>query len=344
MMTTIKHALSVLIFTGLLAAAWILYYANTSLPLPQSPYEFTLKHGSNLRSIARQFNADGLLTEPWSFIALVRVLGRSGEIKAGNYQLDREISPLQLVQKITRGDVSQNEIVFIEGWNFRQVRKALNEHPAVKHDSAGLSDKELMNRLGMQEEIAEGLFFPDTYYFSSGMSDLSLLKRAHQIMEQRLTEAWQERSQNLPYSTPYEALIMASIVEKETGRASERPMIAAVFINRLHIGMRLQTDPTVIYGLGEAFDGNLRKSDLTTDNAYNTYTRAGLPPSPIAMPGWASIQAALHPDATSALYFVSKGDGTHHFSHSLDEHNQAVNRYQKIAYRNKINKSTQYNE
>lgn len=337
MMAFIKRLIGLALFTGLVGGAWMFYYASTPLVLPQSPYEFTLKHGSNLRSIARQFSADGLMAEPWSFIALVRILGGAGEIKAGNYQLDREISPLQLARKITRGDVSQNEIAFIEGWNFRQIRKVLNEHPAIRHDSVGLSDVELMDRLGIQERNAEGLFFPDTYYFSSGMSDFALLKRAHQIMEQRLAEAWRDRAPNLPYSTPYEALIMASIVEKETGRASERPMIAAVFINRLRIGMRLQTDPTVIYGLGENFDGNLHKSDLLTDNAYNTYTRAGLPPSPIAMPGGAAIHAALHPAATSALYFVSRGDGTHYFSDSLDEHNQAVNKYQKIAYRKRVN-------
>jgi UPF0755 protein len=337
MMTVIKRVIGVLIFLGMLAASWMVYFANTSLQPPQSPYEFTLKHGSSLRSIARQFHSEGLLSEHWSFIVLVKVFGKEGEIKAGNYQLDREITPLQLVRKITQGDVSQSEIVFIEGWNFRQIRKALNEHSAVKHDSARLSDYELLQHLGVQEENAEGLFFPDTYYFSNGMSDLSLLKRAYQIMGQRLGEAWLGRSPNLPFSNPYEALIMASIVEKETGRPSERPMIAAVFINRLRIGMRLQTDPTVIYGLGEAFDGNLRKSDLTTDNPYNTYTRAGLPPGPIAMPGWASIQATLHPSTTSALYFVGKGDGTHYFSRNLDEHNQAVNRYQRISHKKKIN-------
>ncbi|MDP3483814.1 MAG: endolytic transglycosylase MltG [Sulfuricella sp.] len=337
MMTVIKRGIAALIVLGMSAAGWELYFANTPVHLPLSPYEFTLKHGSSLRTIARQFSAEGLIPEPWSFIVLAKTLGKEGEIKAGNYQLDREITPFQLLQKITKGDVSQSEIVFIEGWNFSQMRKALDEHPAIRHDTAGLSDRELLNRLGVQEENAEGLFFPDTYYFSNGMSDLSVLKRAYQIMGQRLSDAWRERSPNLPYSTPYEALIMASIVEKETGRSGERQMIAAVFINRLRIGMRLQTDPTVIYGLGETFDGNLHKRDLTTDNAYNTYTRAGLPPGPIAMPGWASIHAALHPAATSALYFVSRGDGTHQFSRSLAEHNQAVARYQKTVPRKKIN-------
>lgn len=337
MMTVIKRVVVMLVLLSMLATGWMFYFANTPLHLPQSPYEFSLKQGSSLRTIARQFRAEGLLQEPWSFIVLARAFGKAGEIKAGNYLLDKEITPLQLVIKITRGDVSQSGIVFIEGWNFSQIRKRLNEHPAIKHDSAQLSDKDLLNRMGIQGDSAEGLFFPDTYYFSNGMSDLSLLKRAHQIMEHRLNEAWKGRSPDLPYSTPYEALIMASIVEKETGRASERPTIAGVFINRLRIGMRLQTDPTVIYGLGETYDGNLRKRDLIADNAYNTYTRAGLPPTPIAMPGLASIQAALHPATTSALYFVGKGDGTHQFSRNLQEHNQAVMRYQKTQSRNKIN-------
>lgn len=333
MMTVIKRGIATLVILGMLAAAWVIYFANTSIHLPLSPYEFTIKHGSSLRAIARQFSAERLIPEPWSFIVLAKSLGKEGGIKAGNYQLDREITPFQLLQKITKGDVSQSEIVFIEGWNFSQMRKAIDEHPAISHETTGLSGKELMNRLGASEENPEGLFFPDTYYFSSGMSDLSVLKRAYQIMRQRLADAWRERSQDLPYSSPYEALIMASIVEKETGRSGERPMIAAVFINRLRIGMRLQTDPTVIYGLGDTFDGNLHKRDLTTDNAYNTYTRSGLPPGPIAMPGWASIQAALHPGATSALYFVSRGDGTHQFSRSLAEHNQAVTSYQKAISR-----------
>jgi UPF0755 protein len=336
MMTVIKRGIITLVMLGILAAGWVLYFANTPVHLSQSSYAFTLKHGSSLRAIARQFSAEGLFPEPWSFIALAKTLGKEGEIKAGNYQLDREITPLQLLRKITKGDVSQSEIVFIEGWNFSQMRKALDGHPAIKHDTTGLSDGELLNRLGVQEENAEGLFFPDTYYFSNGMSDLSVLKRAYQIMGQRLADAWRERGPNLPYSTPYEALIMASIIEKETGRSGERQMIAAVFINRLRIGMRLQTDPTVIYGLGETFDGNLRRRDLTTDNVYNTYTRSGLPPGPIAMPGGAAIHAALHPGATSALYFVSKGDGTHQFSRSLAEHNQAVARYQKTMAGKKI--------
>lgn len=324
----IKRSLQVLALLIALAVAGVFWSLNSPLPLPQTPYEFTLKHGSSLRSVARQLTEAGLLREPWTFAIWARVKNKEGQIKAGSYALDRELTPLQLFQMLTRGDVSQSEMAFIEGWTFRQMRKALDEHAAVKHDSTGLSDQEILQRLGASETNAEGLFFPDTYYFSAGMSDLSILKRAHAAMQARLAEAWRERSTDLPFSTPYEALIMASIVEKETGQARERPQIAAVFINRLHINMRLQTDPTVIYGLGNQFDGNLRKRDLLADTPYNTYTRNGLPPTPIAMPGWGSIYAVMHPATSKALYFVGKGDGTHQFSASLAEHNRAVARYQ----------------
>lgn len=335
MMTVIKRGVATLFVLGILVAGWEMYFSNSAIYMPQSPYEFSIKYGSSLRSIARQFSAERVISEPWSFIILTKLLRKEGEIKAGNYQLDHAVTPLQLIRIITQGDATQSEIVFIEGWNFSQIRKALDNHPAIKHDTTGLSNKELLDLLGAPQENAEGLFFPDTYYFSNGMSDVSVLKRAYQIMAQRLDDAWGDRSPNLPYSTPYEALIMASIVEKETGRSGERPTIAAVFVNRLRLGMRLQTDPTVIYGLGESYDGNLHKRDLTTDNAYNTYTRGGLPPSPIAMPGFGAIHAALHPDKTSALYFVSKGNGTHQFSRNLAEHNQAVVRYQKKTIQKK---------
>lgn len=307
---------------------WMAYFVITPLQLPQTPYEFTLKHGSTLRGVANQLVEAQILSEPWSFTALVRINGKAGEVKAGNYYLESHPTALQLFRMITRGDVSQSEISFIEGWSFRRMRQALDEHPAVRHDTTQLKEQEILRRLDISDTAAEGLFYPDTYFFSSGMSDLAILKRAYQAMQTRLAEAWEERDPLLPYLTPYEALIMASIVEKETGRASERPLIAGVFINRLRLNMRLQTDPTVIYGMGEQFDGNLRKQDLLADTPYNTYTRSGLPPTPIAMPGGGAILAALHPAATKALYFVGKGDGTHKFSASLAEHNQAVVRYQ----------------
>jgi len=324
----IKKLLQLGILAVLVVVGWMTYFVTTSLPLPQTPCEFTLRHGSTLRAVASQLVEAHILREPWSFTALVRINGKAGEVKAGNYFLESNPTPLQLFRMITRGDVSMNEIAFIEGWTFKRMRQALDENAAIRHETPQLTERDILRRIGALDETAEGLFYPDTYYFSSGMSDLVILKRAYQAMQTRLAEAWTERDPLLPYLEPYEALIMASIVEKETGRAGERPLIAGVFINRLRINMRLQTDPTVIYGMGEQFDGNLRKQDLLTDTPYNTYTRPGLPPTPIAMPGGSAILAVLHPAATKALYFVGKGDGTHKFSASLAEHNQAVARYQ----------------
>ena len=325
----IKRALLLGAIAALVFVGWLGYYAQTALVLPQKPFAFEVKPGASLKTVSRQLTTAGLLREPWSFTLLVRVLGKAGDLKAGNYLIERNPTPLQLFRMITKGAVQQNEIRFIEGWNFRQVRQALDENPALVHETAGLSDEDVLKRLGVPETQPEGLFFPDTYYFSGGMSDLAILRRAYALMQSHLARAWETRQPGLPYATPYEALTMASIVEKETGAPAERPMIAGVFVNRLRLGMRLQTDPTGIYGLGEHFDGNLHKRDLLADTPYNTYTRAGLPPTPIAMPGQEAIQAALQPAATKALYFVSKGNGTHYFSGTLDEHNRAVARYQK---------------
>ncbi|MBS4096512.1 MAG: endolytic transglycosylase MltG [Sulfuricella sp.] len=328
MIKLIKLLLTLAFLVALTLAAWMGYFATTPVTLEQKPYEFTIRHGSSLRTIARQFADEKLVIEPWSFVFLVRLFGKANEIKAGNYLVENDVTPYRLFLIITRGDVTQSQVTFIEGWTFRQMRKALDDNPAVRHDAAKLSDAELLSRIEAHETYPEGLFFPDTYNFGSGMSDISILKRAYRIMQARLDDAWQARATDLPYRSPYEALIMASIIEKETGQASERPMIASVFINRLRIGMRLQTDPTVIYGLGESYDGNIRKRDLLGDTPYNTYTRGGLPPTPIAMPGGESVQAALHPAKSAALYFVAKGNGTHQFSASLAEHNRAVARYQ----------------
>jgi UPF0755 protein len=213
------------------------------------------------------------------------------------------------------------------------MRKMLDEHPALKHDTAGLPDSEVLEKLGLEQRAAEGLFFPDTYHFAQGVSDLNVLRRAHQLMEKNLSDQWQQRAPEVTLGTPYEALILASIIEKETGKSVERPTISAVFLNRLRLGMKLQTDPTVIYGLGESFDGNLRKQHLLSDGPYNTYTRPGMPPTPIAMPGLGSLHAALHPARTDALYFVAKGDGSSHFSRNLEEHDRAVTRYQRAGKR-----------
>lgn len=310
------------------AAAWMFLYAHLELTPERLPVQFDLKTGSSLKSAARQMTDAGALGSPAQFVLLARLLDLAGKIKAGNYEINAPITPLALLRKVTEGDYTQSTITLVEGWTFRQVRKVLDEHPALRHDTRGLSEAEIRQRLGLGQPSAEGWFFPDTYHFSSGTSDWAILSRAHRLMQSRLAEQWEKRASGLPLQSPYEALILASIIEKETGKASERPLIAAVFINRLKIGMKLQTDPTVIYGLGESFDGNLRKRDLLADTAYNTYTRGGLPPSPIAIPGLASIAAALNPPENNLLYFVARGDGSSQFSRNLDEHNRAVAKYQ----------------
>ncbi len=312
----------------LFCAATLAYYLFHPHPIPRTPVAFTLEQGS-LRHAAKQMSDAGVIGNSLPFEMLARVMGKASSIKAGNYELDAPASPLQLLEKITEGDFTQSKIMLVEGDTFREFRRMLDENPDIRHDSAKLSDAEILSRLGAPVSSPEGLFFPDTYYFAKGQSDFSILGRAYLLMEKRLEKQWQSRAAGLPFSNPYQALTLASIVEKETGKAAERPMIAAVFINRLKLGMRLQTDPSVIYGLGEHFDGNLRKGDLLTDQPYNTYTRGGLPPTPISMPGLKSIVAVLHPADSTALYFVARGDGTSHFSHSLAEHNRAVNRYQK---------------
>jgi len=337
----IKRAIKVLLFLGLAifatAAGWLIYYANAPLQLPHTPLQFSLKQGSSLRSVAKQLTETGVLDHPWSFIILGRALGKSGEIKAGNYELTDNLSAYQLLTRLTKGDVTLREIAFTEGWTFNQLRAELNGNPGIRHDSANLSEEDILQDIGATENSAEGLFFPDTYFFNDGVSDFVILKRAYQTMKSNLAAAWEARAKDLPFSDPYQALIIASIVEKETGKSTERNMIAAVLINRMKLGMKLQADPTVIYGMGEKFDGNLRKRDLTGDNTYNTYTREGLPPTPIALPGMASIQATLHPAETKALYFVSRGDGTTVFSKSLEEHNRAVTKYQKGGRHNRHN-------
>ncbi len=305
------------------------YYAYSPLPLPVTPFEFTLKQGSSLKTAAKELHQQGLLGSDWAFVWLGRWLNLATQLKAGNYALEAPVTPFGLLQIITSGDHSQNQLSVIEGWNFKQLRAALNESPDLLHDSLNLTDAQILARIGGVETYAEGLFYPDTYYFAAGSSDFTLYKRAYQAMQKRLQEAWLARQANLPLQSPYQALILASIVEKETGTPADRPLIAGVFVNRLRRGMLLQTDPTVIYGLGEKFDGNLHKRDLQTDSLYNTYMRVGLTPTPIALPGMAALQAALHPAQTDALYFVARGDGSSQFSSNLDAHNRAVNRYQR---------------
>lgn len=327
------HILKRITLLALVAASlfvgWFAYHVQDPVQIPITPYELSIKPGSSLRTVAKQLVGAGALHDAWSFILLSRLMGYSSSLKAGDYELTESISPWQLLKRVTNGDVNQSEIRFIEGWTFSQLRKTLNENPALQHDTAGLTDFQVMQLIGASETMAEGLFFPDTYYFVRGNSDVAILKRAYHAMQNNLNTAWTGRATNLPLTDSYQALILASIVEKETGRESDRANVAGVFINRLRIGMRLQTDPTVIYGLGDKFDGNLRKKDLLTDQEYNTYTRSGLPPTPIALPGMASIRAALNPAKTSSLYFVAKGNGESHFSSNLTDHNRAVSKYQK---------------
>jgi len=275
-----------------------------------------------------QLDRAGVKVRPLHFEALARAMRRERDIKAGNYLIAGPITPMELLQKLTRGDVAQAEVRLIEGWTFSQFRAALDSSPDLRHDTSGLEDTDVLSRIQATESHPEGLFFPDTYLFARGSSDIAVLRRAYRAMQRHLRAEWDARAPNPPYTSPYEALIMASIIEKETGQAGERDQIAGVLVNRLRIGMRLQVDPTIIYGLGATFDGNLKKIHLLTDGPYNTYTRVGLPPTPIAMPGRASLHAAVQPAKTDALYYVSRGNGTSQFSRSVREHNEAVTKYQ----------------
>ncbi|MDA8225336.1 MAG: endolytic transglycosylase MltG [Betaproteobacteria bacterium] len=331
----IRTLLAGLIFgMAALATAQVYRFASSAVPLQHGQASVVVMPGSGLGMITRQLQHAGALPEghldALEFRLLAFASGDANRLKAGLYVLQTPVTPLQLLHKLANGEVTPLQVRFIEGWTFAQIRAALDANPWIRHDSAGMSDAEVMRALDMHQASPEGWFFPSTYDVTVGGSDLSVLRRAYALMQQHLQQAWAGRASGLPYASPVQALTMASIIEKETGQASERPLVASVFINRLHLGMRLQTDPTVIYGMGSAFDGNLRKNDLQTDTPYNTYTRAGLPPTPIAMPGMASIEAALHPLASNDLYFVARGDGTHVFSARLADHNRAVARYQKL--------------
>ena len=288
---------------------------------------YDLRSGIHLRTVSRELAAAGVLQAPWLFELAGRLRGDASHIKAGNYEIVSPISPLKLLQKLTRGDAAAIAFRIPEGWSFRQIRQSLNAHAALSHDTRGLTDEAIARKLGLPDAAAEGWFFPETYHVSKGASELQVLRRAHRLMQKHLTEQWGKRAQGLPLASPYEALILASIIEKETGLAAERPLVASVFVNRLRRNMRLQTDPSVIYGMGEDYTGRLRRADLQTDTPWNTYTRAGLPPTPIAMPGLAALQAAVNPATGDMLYFVARGDGSSQFSRTLDEHNAAVNKY-----------------
>jgi len=318
-----------LLVLALAAGAGAFWWVNHSLRLAAPTLELTIESGTTPRGVAQDAVKSGVQTSADLLYWWFRLSGQARRIKAGNYELQLGLTPRTLLAKLTRGEEALRSVTLVEGWTFKQVRAELLKAESLKPDSQGLEDRVIMEKLGLPGRHPEGRFYPDTYTYSKGSSDIKLLLRAMHAMDKQLSMAWQARAADTPLKSPDELLILASIVEKETGQASDRPMIASVFTNRLRLGMLLQTDPTVIYGLGDRFDGNLRRRDLLADTPWNTYTRAGLPPTPIAMPGKASLMAAAQPASSRALYFVARGDGSSQFSDSLDAHNRAVNKYQR---------------
>ncbi|MFV1996423.1 MAG: endolytic transglycosylase MltG [Acidiferrobacterales bacterium] len=314
---------------GSVFVAFIIYLLiSWNIGLDTGNKMYTVERGLSLKHFAAELQRDGILPNRYSLVILAYLRGQPRELKAGEYRFKSGISQRQLLDMIVTGNSVTYTLLIPEGWNFYEVMRRINEAEKLDHSLKDLEPEAIMARLGYADMHPEGRFFPDTYQYSAGTSDVTILRNAFERMKKNLNKQWQDRAPDLPYDTAYEALIMASIVEKETAAAGERAEIAGVFVNRLRKGMRLQTDPTVIYGMGRAFDGNIRRRDLRRDTPYNTYTRKGLPPTPIAMPGNDAIYAALHPAKTKNLYFVSRGDGSHKFSATYKEHNRAVKKYQ----------------
>src|SRR5687768_16109036 len=324
----LKTFLTLVVLAIAAVAGYAAWYVGTPVTVGNYPVEVEIPRGAGFRAALVELERSGVTMRRYEFELLARAAGKVRNVKAGSYEISQPVTPIQLLDKLTRGDVTQAEVRLIEGWTFAQFRAALDASPDLRHDTKAMDDAQILARLQAPEAHPEGLFFPDTYLFGKGSSDLAVLRRAYRAMARHLKEEWDAREAGVPYRTPYEALTMASIIEKETGQAGERDLIGGVLVNRLRIGMRLQVDPTIIYGLGLTFDGNLKRSHLTEDGPYNTYTRAGLPPTPIAMPGLASLRSAMRPGKTDAMYYVSKNDGSSHFSRTLEEHNRAVARYQ----------------
>ncbi|HEY5799669.1 MAG TPA: endolytic transglycosylase MltG [Burkholderiaceae bacterium] len=323
----VRTFIIVIVLAAGMLGAGLYHWTRTPITDGGAVVPFAIEAGSGIAQSADQIAQAGVPVNPILFTLFARASGRGHKIKAGSYELKPDTTPQRLLDQLVRGEFAQESLAVIEGWTFRQMRLAINAHTGLKHDTAQLSERELLEKLKLDYPAAEGLFFPDTYLFAKGSSDLHVYRQAHQLLKKRLDDAWAARDPALPYKTPYDALIMASIVEKETGAKADRPMIAGVFINRLKRGMLLQTDPTVIYGVGDKYDGKIYKRDLETDTPFNTYTRVGLPPTPIALPGVAALHAALAPARTDALYFVARGDGSSEFSGTLLEHNRAVQKY-----------------
>ncbi|MDB5998406.1 MAG: hypothetical protein JWP52_105 [Rhizobacter sp.] len=316
-------------FCGVAVMAAAFWWLNRPMPLNADTAELSIDLGTSPREIAQGWTDAGVQVSPTLLYEWFRWSGQARKIRAGSYEIARGTTPVMLLNKLVRGDETMAVVRLIDGWTFRQFRAELAKADSLKPTIVGLSDAQVMALLGEPDKSPEGRFYPDTYAYSKGSTDIAVLKRAHHAMQQRLEMAWAERAADTPLRSADEALVLASIVEKETGTAADRAKVASVFVNRLRIGMPLQTDPTVIYGMGQQFDGNLRKKDLSTDTPYNTYLRAGLPPTPISMPGRAALLATVRPEQSKALYFVSRGDGSSEFSESLADHNRAVNKFQR---------------
>ncbi|HSV69254.1 MAG TPA: endolytic transglycosylase MltG [Methylibium sp.] len=328
-MRALLRGLLALALLAAAAGAGVAWWLKQPLPLAEGSLRFTVEAGMSPREIAQGWVGAGVQTNELLLYEWFRWSGEARRIRAGTYEIGRGITPPGLLRKMVNGMTIQSTVRFVEGWTFRQLRAELSTADGLKPTSRLMSDAELMSALGAPGVAPEGRFFPDTYSFAPGTTDLAVLRQAYAAMQRQLDEAWAARAPDTPLKSPGEALTLASIVEKETGQEADRGLVAAVFTNRLRIGMALQTDPTVIYGLGASFDGNLRKRDLLADGPYNTYTRPGLPPTPIALPGRASLLAAVRPEPTKALYFVARGDGSSEFSESLADHNRAVNKFQR---------------
>jgi UPF0755 protein len=321
------------VVAGSFVLAWLVMdfqtFRQNPLSIPANGMNLVVEPGSGLKSIARRLEQQQVLSKPVYMVMLARYLRLDARIKAGEFQLQPGITPEQLLHQLADGKVIQHTITLIEGETFAQMMQRVSTDSVLVHRLENTDAETVMTAIGYPDLHPEGRFLPETYHFPRGTSDIDYLRRAFREMETFLQESWQERDKDLPLKTSYDALILASIVEKETGAVEERPTIAGVFVRRLRKGMRLQTDPTVIYGMGDSYDGDIRFRDLRQDTPYNTYTRYGLPPTPIAMPGKDAILAALHPASGDALYFVARGDGSHKFSSTLEQHNRAVDRYQR---------------
>jgi UPF0755 protein len=327
----LKQIVWTLVLLSVLAGAGTAWWCLRELPLNTPVVDLSIEPQTPVRGIAQAVVDAGVDVNAAVLYAFLRASGQSRKLRAGSYELSQGDTPLDLLRKLSRGEESLKAVSLIDGWTFRQFRAALNKAEGLKHDTKDLSDEQIMAQLGMPGVAPEGRFFPDTYTYGKGTSELRVMQRAANAMTKQLAAAWGQRQPDIRIKTIDEALILASIIEKETGRESDRTTISRVFHNRLAIDMPLQTDPTVIYGMFDNFDGNLRRADLRTDHPWNTYTRKGLPPTPIAMPGRNALKAAVQPAPSNALYFVAKGDGTSYFSATLEEHNAAVNRYQRKA-------------